>query len=402
MFLSIRRILSIGCICATLPAMAQSRPGGGGGTTPSTSRSTPSTSSTASIPTSQAVNVRGKVALQDGGTLNEPIAIERVCNGIVRREGYTDFKGNFEFDLGQGASERDASESGRDVFQNSGNRGPTQGQGSDYGISTPNNGGNNDSTRKELLGCELRAVLPGFRTSSVILRPDGSSWSLNVGTIVLTRMEGVTGSTISMTTMSAPPSARQAYEKGEKAVDRNKFPEAEKELKKAVTEYPDFAAAWSMLGEVHRHNSDYVSARADYLKAIALDAKFVNPYYGMAIVSVHEKNWPEVLKYSDEVAKLNPVAYPLTGMYSAAANYYLGNLDVAEKNARAFEQADVKHEHPDSSLLLSNILLAKHDYDGAAKALEGFLKIVPNATNAADIRKQIKNLNEMSVANGKK
>ena len=68
--------------------------------------------------------MRGKVALQGGVAITEPVAIERVCNGAVRREGYTDFKGNFEFQLGQGTEARDVTESGRDVFQNSGKRGP--------------------------------------------------------------------------------------------------------------------------------------------------------------------------------------------------------------------------------------------------------------------------------------
>ncbi len=401
MFLNIRRVLFLSCILVIPPAFSQVRTGGGGGV-PSTSRPSTSTTTTNLPSGPQTLVVRGKVALQDGSTIREPIAIERVCNGAVRRKGYTDFKGNFEFDLGQSAEGRDASESGRDVFQNSGNRAPTLGQDSDYGVSTLATNKPSDSTHPELMGCELRAALPGFRTSSVMLRPDGSSWSLNVGTIVLARMEGVTGSTISLTTMNAPASARQAYEKGEKAVDHNKFPEAEKELKKAVTEYPDFAAAWSLLGEVHRHNSDFSSAKDDYLKAISLDAKFVNPYYGMAIISVHEKNWADALKYSEEVTKLNPLAYPLTSMYSAAANYYLGNLTAAEDNVRSFEKIDTGHQHPDSSLLLSNILLAKHDYSGAAKALEAFLKVVPNAANAADIKKQIKDLNDMSQAKSAK
>jgi cytochrome c-type biogenesis protein CcmH/NrfG len=396
MFLKTCGALGVICFFIVPQTFAQGRPGGGSGAT-STSR-TPPTSSTANIPQAQTVIVRGKVALEGGIAISEPIAIERVCNGAVRREGYTDFKGNFEFDLGQGTVSRDATESGRDVFQNSGNRGPTQGQDSDYGLNMPSGNRNTDVSHPELMGCELRASLPGFKTSSVLIRPDGSSWSLNVGVIVLTRMEGVSVSTVSMTTMNAPAGAKQAYEKSEKAVSNGKFPEAEKELKKALAEYPDFAAAWAMLGEVHRHNSDFPSAKADYLRAISLDAKFVNPYYGMAIISVHEKNWPDVLKYADEVTKMNPVAYPLTVMYSGAANYYLGNLTAAEENLRSFEKMDTGHQHPDSSLLLSNILLAKHDYNGAAKALEEFLKAAPNVANAEDIKKQIKDLNDMSQA----
>src|SRR5712691_931793 len=43
----------------------------------------------------------GKVVLQDGTAPQEPVVIERVCNGVPRQEGYTDSKGRFSFQLGQ-------------------------------------------------------------------------------------------------------------------------------------------------------------------------------------------------------------------------------------------------------------------------------------------------------------
>ena len=394
MFFRSPRALSLSCILFACGAFAQVRPGGG--PTPSAPR--PPTTSTPNIPQSQAVIVRGKVALQGGVAITEPVAIERVCNGAVRREGYTDFKGNFEFQLGQSTEGRDATESGRDVFQNSGNRGPTQGPGAEYGMTVPSNTRNGDSTRTELLGCELRAALPGFRTTSVMLRPDGSSWSLNVGVIVLSPMDNAPGATISATTLAAPADARNAYEKGQKDIARGKLSDAEKELNKAVGIYPDFAAAWSMLGEVRRQQSNSSSAKEAYLRAISADPQFVSPYFGMAIVAVHEKNWAEVLKYSGETLRLNVSLYPLAHMYNGAANYYLGNLEAAEKSVRAFEKLDKDHHNPDSSLLLSNILLAEHDYAGAGNALEAYLKLVPNASNAPEIKKQLKDLNDMNLA----
>src|SRR5262245_42938974 len=45
--------------------------------------------------------VSGKVVLQDGIAPPDPVVIERVCNGVLRREGYTDFKGQFQFELGR-------------------------------------------------------------------------------------------------------------------------------------------------------------------------------------------------------------------------------------------------------------------------------------------------------------
>ena len=145
-------------------------------------------------------------------------------------------------------------------------------------------------------------------------------------------------------------------------------------------------------------NEYLAAAKEDYLHSVSADPKFVNPYYGLTVLCAHEKNWPETLKYSAEVTKLNSMAYPLTNMYSGVANYYLGNYDAAESDVRAFEKTDTRHQHPDSSLLLSNILLAKHDYDASAKALEAYLVVVPNAANSADLTKQIKKLNEMSQA----
>jgi tetratricopeptide (TPR) repeat protein len=394
MFIRSPRALSLSCILFACAAFAQVRPGGG--STPSAPRLP--TTSIPNTPQSQAVIVRGKVTLQGGVPLTEPVAIERVCNGAVRREGYTDFKGNFEFQLGQGSEGRDATESGRDVFQNSGNRGPTQGPGADYGMAVPTNARNGDSIRTELLGCELRAVLPGFRTTSVMLRPDGSSWSLNVGVIVLSQMETVPGATISLTTLAAPADARNAYEKGQKNIARGKLSDGEKELNKAVGIYPDFAAAWSMLGEVRRQQANSSSAKEAYLRAISADPQFVSPYFGMAIVAIHEKNWAEVLKYSGETLRLNASLYPLAHMYNGAANYYLGNFEAAEKSVRTFEKLDKDHHNPDSSLLLSNILLAEHDYAAAGSALEAYLKLVPNASNASEIKKQLKDLNDMKLA----
>src|SRR5262245_6896639 len=45
----------------------------------------------------RSVVVSGKVVIQGGGVSH--ISIERICNGMVRREGYTNAKGEFQFEL---------------------------------------------------------------------------------------------------------------------------------------------------------------------------------------------------------------------------------------------------------------------------------------------------------------
>src|SRR5215475_3969946 len=61
----------------------------------------------------RSVYVAGKVVIQGGATADH-VAIERECNGTVRREGYTDSKGEFQFELGRNPQERDASQSDSD------------------------------------------------------------------------------------------------------------------------------------------------------------------------------------------------------------------------------------------------------------------------------------------------
>jgi hypothetical protein len=62
----------------------------------------------------RSVFIAGKVVIQGGGAPADHIAIERVCNGLVRREGYTDSKGEFQFELGRNQQDRDASQGDSD------------------------------------------------------------------------------------------------------------------------------------------------------------------------------------------------------------------------------------------------------------------------------------------------
>src|ERR1044071_4192320 len=76
---------------------------------------TPNTNSTGlpglqTVPTieRQSLHIWGKVTFEQGRPPPEPVSIERVCSGSSRREGYTDLKGQFGFQLGQNLEIQDA------------------------------------------------------------------------------------------------------------------------------------------------------------------------------------------------------------------------------------------------------------------------------------------------------
>ncbi len=328
----------------------------------------------------RAVFIAGRVMISGGSTVPDHIPIERVCNGMVRREGYTDSRGEFQFELGRN-QERDASQDDSDRMLTTRSARSVQG-----------------GSQIRFDNCELRAALPGFISSLVSMRVENDATVLHVQPIVLTRMGGVEGATVSLTSISAPADARKAYEKGRKAGSEKRFDEAIKELNKAVEIYPQYAVAWSLMAEIHRVENHFDLAKQEYAQALAADSKFVSPYFGLAAMAILENRWADAEQLTEQLIALNAFAYPMAYYFNAAANYNLGKLDAAEQSGRKFQQMDSAHSRPDIALLLGNILAAKHQYAEAAQLYRNFLAAKPDAPNADALRKEAQRLEGLSAA----
>ncbi|MBV9074687.1 MAG: tetratricopeptide repeat protein [Acidobacteria bacterium] len=383
-------------LAVCLPSVAQRGSTGGAGSTGGSTgaRTTPSVTPTTPQPGTNMPNIQnerqilyisGSVVMAQGGAPPEPVAIERVCGGNSHKEGYTDSKGRYQIQLGQNYELQDVSET---------NAGGPFGTGPR--TSPGNVGGLGGVNPRDLLGCELRGLLPGFQSSNVMIRVDGSFGEIRMDTIVLQPLGGGSGSTISLTSMQAPGGARHAFDKAEKAVEKDDLKGAEKELNKAVQEYPKFAAAWALLGMVHQSNKQLDEATKDFNQAIAADPQYAKPYLGLAVMSAEQKNWKETLHFTDELTRLAPQAYPESYFYSGVAHYNLGNMDDAEKNMRKFLTLDTSHRRPIAALYLGDILARKQDFAGAAEQARAYLALAPNASNADTVREKLKQMEQLS------
>src|SRR5580704_942162 len=113
----------------------------------------------------------GKVMLDDGTPPSEPVTIERVCNGNPHAEAYTDSKGRFSFQLGQTQGvmqDASMSSAGDDRF-GGGAYGNTAGSMGTNQSSGGFGGAGAGTSSRDLMGCEIRAALPGFRSDSINL-----------------------------------------------------------------------------------------------------------------------------------------------------------------------------------------------------------------------------------------
>jgi len=163
------------------------------------------------------IYLSGKVMMDDGVPPPDFVTMYLVCNGQPRPQGYTDSKGRFSISLGDNnAMTPDASvggASGNDPFGDSaGSRG-----------GMPGMGGRGGMTERDLMACELKAELPGYRSDVISLAGRRVMDNPEIGTIILHRMANVEGFTYSMTSALAPKEAKKSYEKGVDRLKKKKF-----------------------------------------------------------------------------------------------------------------------------------------------------------------------------------
>ena len=344
--------------------------------------------------------IRGRIATDDGTLIPHDAIVERVCNNKVRQETHVSTRGDFRMDLGSKVEP---------ILDSS-----SDGTARDAQIGVTTMG----IPRRELMNCEVRASVHGFRSDSIDLASLTPSVStIDIGAIMVHRTAKLKELTLSATIYKAPPDARKAFEKGLDAEKKNQFAMAIKNFEQAVEIYPRFTNAWFALGTVLQRQDKVDAARKAYLQATSIDSKFLPPYFSLASMAYKENNWPEVLiltghildldsmnHVSGYILDLDPMDYTEAYFYNAAANFNLNRFEDAEKSALKAERLDLRSRFPQLHLLLARIFSRKNNYATAVSEIQAYLDLVPNAENAAAVRKwmaELKKRNASEVASEK-
>jgi tetratricopeptide (TPR) repeat protein len=339
----------------------------------------------------------GKVMMDDGTPPSDSVTIQLVCRGTPRSIAFTDSKGGFSVDLNNrmnDASLMDASEPSGGGFG-----GPFGGGSSNLNGSR---GNSNGISERDLMGCDLQAALAGFRSEQIHLGTRRALDNPDVGTILLHRLANVEGLTISATSAYAPKDAKKAFDKARDAARKQKWDEAEKDFQKAVDAYPKYAAAWFQLGLVQQEKKNDEGARKSYAQALAADPKFVSPYLQLAMMAAREQKWQEAVDDTDRLLRLNPVDFPQAWLFNSLGNYYLKNLDTAEKSAREGISHDAGHHYATMNHVLGVILAQKQDYAGAAQQLRDYIQFAPKANDIDQVKQQLSEVEKVLGPEAKK
>ncbi len=369
-------------LLCSIPLVGQGRPGGvggsrGPGSMPGSGLPSGNGSGTNSGGSSAAF-LSGKVVLDDGNELTDSAAIQLSCRGQRHTEAYTDRRGNFSFQFAASSNEAN------DV-----------GDASATMVSRASNG----EELRNWRDCEVQAVLPGYTSEVVELSSRMTTLeSVDLGRILLHRMDRVEGTSISVTSALAPPSAKKAFEKAREEEKKGKSSQAEQSLQKAVQIYPKYAVAWYKLGRLQLDRHDASSAKHSFEQAVAADSKYVNPYDGLAGLAFQAGDWQQVVDVTNKLLALNPVNFPNAYLYSGVAHYYLGDMDGAEKMVRQGIRVDDAHDVPKLQYLLGMILIKKHQYAQAAEQLEQYLSRAKQAADIEQAKKQLAEIERLAAA----
>lgn len=331
-------------------------------------------------PTPTGSVLSGRFTLDDGSAPPERVRVELTCNSIARPQGWTDAKGNFSVQLGINNPDELADLSYAKAVEQ-----PPSGMAQAVGAPP-----SIDVIPRDLAGCELSGVLPGYRSKVVLLTGHRRLDSPDVGTIVLHRLANVEGLTTSATTALAPATARKALDRATQAIKKRNPDEALKELKKAVEMYPKYALAWFDLGRVHESRKHFKEAAEAYRHSVEADDRYLYPYERLYILTASQEQWPQVLELTSRVIRLDPYDFPRAYYFSAIANLNLNDLDAAEKSAREAVKLD-SAANPRAGYVLGVILARKQNLTEASDLLRAYLKVA-NATEVDMVKRQLAEL----------
>ena len=308
------------------------------------------------------VYLHGRVVTNAGEPPPERVVVKLNCGTSSRPQDYTDRKGHFSFQpySNQSLMFADASV----------NR--TSPVGGRSGLTVGSTGGAN------LSQCHLEAELPGYRSDrlSLGMLRMGSN---DVGLIVLHRLEGLIGATVSVTTLAAPASAQKAYRKGVKALRkmRPNREEAIRHLERAVEVYPEYATAWAALGEARRGLEHEDSARTAYTRAMEADPKFLLPYGPLMDLALNRMDWTELESLTERYLKLSPRSAKTRFLSAlAAVNQY--DLARAESHVQSLKELNEKDSWPLSYVIMAAVYEGRAEWERAAHEYRAYIDLAPD------------------------
>lgn len=211
-------------------------------------------------------------------------------------------------------------------------------------------------------------------------------------TCFLAPVAGIHSPTVSVTRLEVPHTASKEYEDACSAIQHKKLSRAEEHLQNAIKLYPDYTAAWVLLGQVQEQQHKKEQAVQSCNRAQEIDASYAPSYLCLAFLASADQKWDQLRELTNHLLQLHPINASNAFYYNALANYNLNKLSAAEVSALR-GVADTKERHqPQLHLLLAKIYEREGDRSLEIAELHEYLKRDPHAENSAEVSTLLKKI----------
>lgn len=190
-----------------------------------------------------------------------------------------------------------------------------------------------------------------------------------------------------------PKEAETLYKNAVADLDRSKPDTGIANLEKAVAIFPTYFAALQRLGIIRLAQNRFNEAAETFAQALAVNDRCFDCWYGLGYANYAIRKFPEAVSASEKAIQLKPD--------SVEANLVLGMSHRVTKDfvtaEKALKKAAKLAEGTSADVHWQLALLYGKDtnrFEEAAKELELYLKLSPEAPNKKDVEKLIRQFRE--------
>jgi len=197
-----------------------------------------------------------------------------------------------------------------------------------------------------------------------------------------------------------PKEAEAYYKRGVDDLNNNRIQSGTEALEKAVATFPEYFMALQKLGVVRISQEKYEEAIDAFDRALRINGRCFDCWYGVSYASYTIRKFKEARMAVEKALEERPnsmEASLLLGMCLRMTGDFLKS-EQALKRATKMTGDSLADVHWHLALLYGKDL---NRFGDAARELEAYLKMVPDAPNKEDIKKLIKQFKDKDKANSK-
>ena len=200
------------------------------------------------------------------------------------------------------------------------------------------------------------------------------------------------GGAVSAKSLAVPEKAKKELQKGNNAVKKQDWNEAERQYRKTIDDFPQFALAYDNLGVVCMQRKDYACARSAWEKATSLDPGSAQGFLNLGRLHMAENSLPAAEQALQRGLSLEPLN--VLGMaLMADVEFLMGKYDQAVMYAHKVHT--VPHQaYAVAHLIAGDSLAAQKKFTEAAAEYRTLLREAPEGPAANGARAGLRRLGE--------